>query len=101
MDIECYEWEVMVQILSEPGLLESIRILHIEFHMFEDKLPYDRYPAYLTMLQRLREVGFELVITTKSPSFSCQSDLQTFRNKTGNGKLRHWRENTYLNRKFL
>ena len=104
MDIECYEWEVMVQILAEPGLLASIRMLVIEWHLFEEQLPPSRYPQYLTMLHHLHQAGFELSFTEKSPGLpSCHYDLDQFRTFDGGDsvKLLHYlRETTYLNTRF-
>ena len=43
IDIESGEWDVMLQIVKNSTILESVPLLCIEWHLFAERPPRDRY----------------------------------------------------------
>ena len=63
IDIEAYEWEVMADILSNEGLVESIPQVFVEWHLFDDYPPRDRYDKYLSTYFRFKATGLKKFFT--------------------------------------
>ncbi|KAL8590268.1 hypothetical protein ACOMHN_006384 [Nucella lapillus] len=89
IDIESYEWDVMMDLVSQEDLLASIPQIFIEWHLFSDFPPRARYDDFLTLYATFQARGFH--------SFHWNSEGEDH----NRDHMRTQTETSWVNERFL